>query len=550
MKAAELFIQALEQEGVKYIFCVPGEEILALLEAVRTSSIELLVLRHEQVAGFMAATYGRLTEQPGVCLSTLGPGATNLVTAVAYAQLGGMPMLVLTGQKPIKVPKQGKFQVLDVVNMMRPITKHTHQLVNVRNIATQVRSAFHVACTERPGVVHLELPEDVMEESCGCRYFDTHPIVPPQAQTRVLEQAVELIHAAKHPLVLIGAEANRKDTTAGLTQLFCQTKIPFLATQMGKGVVDEHNDCYLGTAALSEGDFLHCAINHADLIINVGHNTTEKPPFFMKQTGAKVIHVDFSPAQIEGTYFPQLEVVGDIACSIDYLVENVTPQSHWNLSYYCGIREGLLQHIETQAKDDCFPCVLPYLVHEVQRAMPPDGVLALDNGLYKVWFARNYLSTHHNALLVDNALATMGAGLPVAMAAKLVYPKRKVVAVCGDGGFLMNVQDLASAVQLKLDIVVLILRDDAYGMIKWKQAQHQLPAFGVDFTNPDFVELSKCHGASGHRITQSKDFYPTFIRCLEKKGVHLIEVPIDYARDSDLLGEGLLAQTTALSDKQ
>ena len=317
MKASDLLVKALENEGVEYIFGVPGEENLDLLNSLKDSSIRLIVTRHEQGAGFMAATLGRITEKTGVCLATLGPGATNLVTPAAFARLGAMPMLMITGQKPIKSSKQGRFQILDVVDVMRPVTRFTRQIVNGNNIAPLVREAFRLSMEERPASVHLELPEDIAREDCDDTVFDVVGHRMPAANDDSLSEAVTMIEAAKSPLVLIGAGANRKRVCSALTDFVDATGIPFFTTQMGKGVIDERHPLYLGTAALSANDFIHCAIGHSDLVINVGHDVVEKPPFIMEHGGKKVIHINFCPAEVDAVYFPQLNVVGDIA-SVSY----------------------------------------------------------------------------------------------------------------------------------------------------------------------------------------------------------------------------------------
>jgi acetolactate synthase-1/2/3 large subunit len=316
MKASHLFVKALENEGVEYIFGIPGEENLDLLESLSKSSIKLILTRHEQGAGFMAATYGRLTGKPGVCLATLGPGATNLVTPAAYAQLGAMPMMMITGQKPIKKNKQASFQIIDVIDMMRPITKFTKQIVDSNMIASHIREAFRLATDERPGAVHLELPEDIAQEETGDTVFKVVGHIIPKPDDKAIEAAVKMIENAKMPLLLIGAGANRQVTCQALAAFVDETGIYFFTTQMGKGVIDERHPQFLGTAALSSNDFLHAAIDASDLIINVGHDVVEKPPFFMKHGGKEVIHVNFSPAKVDPVYFPQLNVIGDITSSV------------------------------------------------------------------------------------------------------------------------------------------------------------------------------------------------------------------------------------------
>ncbi|MBS0358999.1 MAG: acetolactate synthase large subunit [Proteobacteria bacterium] len=546
MKTSDLFIKALENEGVEAIYGVPGEENLDLVESIRKSSIKLVITRHEQVAGFMAATYGRLTGKTGVCLSTLGPGATNLVTAAAYAQLGGMPMMMITGQKPIKKSKQGKFQIVDIVEMMRPLTKLTKQIVYGSTVPALVRESFRLAEEERPGAVHLELPEDIAAEDAEGFLFKTNMPVIPYADTPQLDEAVRMIELAKKPLLLIGAGANRKSTTKALSTFVDTIGIPFFNTQMGKGVVDERNPLFIGTAALSDGDFVHCAIHSADLIINVGHDIAEKPPFFMNRDGAKVIHVNFFPAHIDEVYFPNLELVGDISHTVDYFTQHIKKSSNWDLAYFHKVKNIVDQQLLDRVSEDHFPLYPQRIVHDVRQVMPSDGILTLDNGMYKIWFARNYYAHQPNSILLDNALATMGAGLPSGMAAKLVHPNRKVLAICGDGGFMMNCHDLETAVRLKLDLVILVLHDSAYGMIKWKQANMKFTDFGLDFTDPDFVKFAESFGAIGHRVTKASEFSVLLKQALEKPGVHLIDVPIDYSKNVFDLGDGLKKQTCQL----
>lgn len=546
MKASDLFIKALENEGVKYIFGVPGEENLDFLNSLKNSTIQLIITRHEQGAGFMAATYGRLTGKPGVCIATLGPGATNFVTPAAYAQLGGMPMFMITGQKPIKKSKQGRFQIVDIVDLMRPITKFTKQIVNANNIAPLVRECFRLATEERPGAVHLELPEDIAIEDVANQVFEVSDCRIPTADEKVIQQAVEMIEKAKMPLLLIGAGANRKNTSKALTDFVEKTGMPFFNTQMGKGVVDERHKLYLGTAALSDSDFLHCAINRADLIINVGHDVIEKPPFFMEHGGTKVIHINYFPAQVDAVYFPQLNVVGDIDDSIEQMTKTITNSPNWDFSYYERITNEVEMHLSKYAQDKRFPVLPQRLVNVMRKLIPDDGIVSLDNGIYKIWFARNYKCYQRNTLLLDNALATMGAGLPAAMMAKIIYPERKVVAVCGDGGFMMNSQEMETAVRLKLNLVVIILNDNAYGMIKWKQEGMGFESYGLDYANPDFVKYAESYGAIGHRPTNDEEIVATIEKCLNSDGVHLIDLAVDYSLNHSILNVILKEKTCIL----
>lgn len=545
MNAADLFIKCLESEGVTHIFGIPGEENLAFLEALRKSKIELVLTRHEQGAGFMAATYGRLTGKAGVCLSTLGPGATNFFTPAAYAQLGAMPMVMITGQKPILKSKQGRFQIVDVVESMKPITKMARQIVTGSSIPMIVREGFRLAQEERPGAVHLELPEDIAEETVDQRPFAVHLARRPSPDPKALDKSVDMISTAQMPLVLIGAAANRSRIRHGLRAFLDTTGIYSFNTQMGKGVLDEKHPNFLGTAALSQKDYLHFAIEKADLIINIGHDIIEKPPFFMEHAGTKVIHINNFSANVDDVYFPQLEVIGDIAASMQALSKRVKKEAHWDFDYFKKVKDGIESHILEGAKGDRFPIIPQYLVSEVRKVMPSDGMIALDNGIYKIWFARNYKAYEPNTVLLDNALATMGAGLPSAMAAKLVHPDRKVMAICGDGGFMMNSQEIETALRMNLDLVIVILNDSGYGMIKWKQAGLGLPNFGLDYKNPDFVRYAESYGAQGHRVESAQSLAPILDKCLKSPGVHLIDVPVDYSENEKVLIDELNAKTSA-----
>ena len=494
----------------------------------------------------MAATYGRLTGRVGVCLSTLGPGATNFVTAAAYAQLGGMPMMMLTGQKPVKSSKQGQFQIVDVVAMMEPLTKYTKQLVSGSNIPSRVREAIRLAQEEKPGAVHLELPEDIAAEETDEPLIRASLIRRPTAETKSVKAAVSRIQSAKHPLLIIGAGANRKLTSRMLRRFVDKFGIPFLTTQMGKGVLDERDPLFLGNTALSTGDFVHRAVEAADLIINVGHDVVEKPPFFMERSDVEVIHVNFSSAVVDPVYFPQVEVVGDIANSIWQINESLGKQDQWDFARFMEVREHAEAHLREGADDDRFPIYPQRLIADVRRAVESDGIIALDNGVYKIWFARNYKAHAPNTVLLDNALATMGAGLPSAIAAKLVHPDRSVTAICGDGGFMMNSQELETAVRLGIHITVVVLRDNAYGMIKWKQANMNLKDFGLDYGNPEFVQYAESYGAKGHRVGSATELLTTLQACHREPGVHLVEVPVDYSDNDRILNHEIKQRSSQI----
>lgn len=547
MKASDLLVQCLENEGVEYVFGIPGEENLDFVESLRRSKLKLVVTRHEQAAGFMAATVGRLTGRVGVCLSTLGPGATNFVTSAAYALLGGMPVLFITGQKPIRTSKQGRFQIVDIVHMMGPVTKFTRQIVDGNNVPNLVRECFRIALAEKPGPVHLELPEDIAAEEVARKPFAVTTVLPPGASQSAIRKAAEMIRLAKRPLLSIASACNRNDSAPALKDFVDRTGIYFFSTQMGKGAIDERHPRCLGTAALSDQDYLHCAIERADLILNVGHDVSEKPPFIMREDGQAVIHVSYFAAEMDDVYFPQHEVIGCTSTNMRMLADAIRPSTDWDFGYFERVKAGIDEHVFAEkADDDRFPNVPQRIVADLRRAMPSDGILSLDNGMYKIWFARNYQAHQPNTVLLDNALATMGAGLPAAIATKLVKPSRKVVAICGDGGFMMNSQEMETAVRLGLDLVVIVLRDDGYGMIKWKQVGGGFPLFGLDFGNPDFVAYARSYGAFAVRIERTGELTEELSRAFAQGGVHLIEVPVDYSENEAVFLEALRQKTCLL----
>jgi len=545
-KGSDLLVAALESEGVDRIFGVPGEENLDVVESLRGSKIQLVLTRHEQAAGFMAATHGRLTGRPGVCISTLGPGALNFSTAAAYAHLGAMPMIMITGQKAIMTARQARFQIVDVIASMKPLTKMTRQIVSAASIPTIVREAFRVAQEERPGPVHLELPEDIAAEETPGKIplVPPHPVDIPVAHAAALDRAAEMIVKAKRPLIMLGAAASRPRSTAGLGGFVLRTQIPFFTTQMGKGTVAGGSKLYIGTTALSERDYVHEAIDKADLIIAIGHDTIEKPPFIMGPKGPQVIHVGYSPANVEEVYFPHAEVVGDVGPSLELLADRVEGKIK-NAQALLPLREKILARLVDRADEERFPPTPQRIVHDVRQVIPSDGIVALDNGMYKIWFARNYRTREANTLLLDNALATMGAGLPSAIMAAMLHRKRRVLAVCGDGGFMMNSQEMETAVRLKLDLVVLVLVDSAFGMIRWKQAVDGFADFGMTFGNPDFARYAEAYGAEGHHVSEIGDFVPVLEAAFAAGGVHLVAVPIDYSENRRVLVDELKNRTAA-----
>ncbi|MGC0144354.1 acetolactate synthase large subunit [Pseudactinotalea sp. Z1732] len=544
--ASDLLVKALENEGVERIFGIPGEENLDLLEAIRRSGIELILTRHEQAAAFMAATHGRLTGRPGVCLTTLGPGALNLSTGAAYALLGAMPMVMITGQKSILTAAQARFQIVDTIAAMTPVTKMTKQITSPPTIPTVIREAFRVAQAERPGPVHLELPEDIAAATAP--QVDLIPPTPatlPVASLDVIAAAADVISGARRPLIMLGAAAARPRCTHALSEFVARMRIPFFTTQMGKGTVSGCTDLYLGTAALTEGDYLHEAIDQADVIITIGHDTVEKPPFTMHSRGQTIVHLDYQPATIEEVYVPQVEVIGDLHHTLHALTDRLDGKVP-HAQALLPLREGILANVADRATEDRL--TPQRIVHEVRQVMPDDGIVALDNGMYKIWFARNYRTITANTLLLDNALAAMGAGLPSAIMASLLHPGRRVMAVCGDGGFMMNSQELETAVRLGLNLVVVILEDHAYGMIRWKQAVDGFTDYGMTFDNPDFVAYAQAYSATGTHVTDAAQLGPALEHAFTQGGVQLLAVPVDYSENTRVLIDELQHETATHQD--
>jgi acetolactate synthase-1/2/3 large subunit len=537
-KGSDLLVAALVNEGVTRVFGVPGEENLDVVESLRRSSIELVVTRHEQAAAFMAATHGRLTGKPGVAMSTLGPGALNLATGAAYAHLGAMPAVLLTGQKPIRTSRQARFQMVDVVATMRPLTKLSRSIVSAASIPTVVRDAFRVATEERPGPVHLELPEDVASEQAEAPIVPVHPIELPIATAAALDRAAELMRSAERPLLMLGAAASRPRVTSALSEFVHRVGVPFFNTQMGKGTVSGASDLYMGTAALSERDYVHDAVDRADVILSIGHDTVEKPPFLMGPAGPRVVHVGYAPASVEQVFAADVEVIGDMGPSLALLADRLEGKMP-NAGALLPLRDAIRARIADRATEDRFPMTPQRIVHDVRQVMPEDGIVALDNGMYKIWFSRNYRTRVANSLLLDNALATMGAGLPSAMMASLLNPGRRVLAVCGDGGFMMNSQEMETAVRLRLDLVVLVIVDDAYGMIRWKQAVDGFADSGLTFGNPDFVKYAESYGAKGWRVGAAGELATLLEGAFAAGGVHLVAVPVDYSENMRVLVDEL-----------
>lgn len=530
MKTSDLLVRRLVAHGITQIYGVPWEENLDLLESIRKHDIEIIVTRNEQTAVFMASTYWRITGKTGVALTTLWPWVTNAMTWIAHAYLGWFPVLLISWQKPIRKSKQWKFQIIDVVGMMRPVTKFTTTIVDGRHTVDTIDHAILAAESEKPGPVHIELPEDVAADEIE---VDLVPVPlktrRPTVENKALQNLITQLQTAASPVLLIWAWANRKRISTWLTAFIKQTWIPFFTTQMWKWVVDERIPQFLWTAALTSNDGIHRAIAQADLILAIGHDSIEKPTHHFEDKSIPLVHINFTPADYNELYRPSLQILGDIGNVFRRLFEAVIDTSWRHHDGMVSLAEQHKQSFAAQDNDTSGEVLWPReLVRQVRTTLQEDAILTLDNGLYKVRFARNYQTYLPNTLLLDNALATMGAGYSMWMVASLKYPDRQVVTVTGDGWFIMNLGDLQTAVSLWVVLTIILLVDNAYGMIKRKQENHQFTDYGLDFDNPDFLKLAESFGAQGLRVDSKEEFSAVLQQALAYQGVSLVITPFEY----------------------
>ena len=539
MKTSDLFIKILEQKWVEVIYGVPGEENLDLLDSIWNSSIELILTRNEQTAVFMAANYWRFTGKPGVALATLWPGATNMMTWVAYAQLWWMPLIVITWQKPQNKSKQWAFQIIDAVSMMKPVTKYAVSIVNGARVPYILENAFNIAQSEKPWAVHLELPEDIAAEDVEEQYsiinLHTQKQRRPVVDRKWVSVLIEEISKAKSPIILIGSWANRKRVSKYLTQFIEKYNIPFFCSQMGKWVVNETLPQYLWTAALTSWDYIHDAIGKSDLIISVWYDNVEKPTDILWINGTPVININFVESNYDFVYSPYMDLIWDIGNLFWHLCE-AEIKENWNFDEIYKINQKNHEKIHNNCKlEKDIPYMMPRkLVSDLQDTLSPKDILALDNGLYKVWIARNFKAQYPNTVLLDNALATMWAGYATAMEAKRLNPNQNVVCITWDGWLVMNLWDLETIVRMKLDITIVVLNNSSYWMIKWKQAWAHLKDFWLDFWNPDFVKLAESFWARWYKVEKKEDFKKILWLTLKEKWLKIIDLDFDYPVDGKI----------------
>ncbi|MGB9929897.1 MAG: acetolactate synthase large subunit [Methanosarcina sp.] len=527
MKASDLFVAQLEEEGVEYIFGLPGEENLDLLESLRNSRIKLIITRHEQAAAFMAATYGRLTGKPGVCFSTLGPGATNLATGVAQAQLTGAPFISISGQKALIDNWQARFQLVDVTRMMEPLCKKAVSIKDPGMIPTVIRNAFKYAEAERPGAVHIELPEDVAEQETDAAIQVRSEIKIPYPDSETIKKAAILISEANNPLIIVSSGANRKAVTCELEDFVKKTGIYIVHTQMGKGVVPDDCPYSLFATGIHARDYINCGIDGADLIITIGYDIVEYPPYLWNgKLDKKIINIDYVESVPDRYFNPEIEIIGDVAASIQGLASMLPKKREFPI--FKNTRLFIEEKINSSAKKS-YPPLPQEVVWSVRAVLGRKDIITLDNGIYKLWFSRFYKTYAPNTVILDNALATMGAGLPSGIVTKLLHPELRVLAVCGDGGFMMNCQEIETAVRYKIPVVVLILNDNAFGFIKWKQKKMNFKDFGLDYGNPDFTDFARSFGAEGLKVKEDDKLEDILEKAFTLNKVVLIECPIDYS---------------------
>ncbi|WP_036482959.1 acetolactate synthase large subunit [Myxosarcina sp. GI1] len=526
--AAEILVRCLENEGVEYVFGLPGEENLHILEALIDSPIQFITTRHEQGAAFMADVYGRLTGKAGVCLSTLGPGATNLMTGVADANLDGAPLVAITGQVGTDRMHIESHQYLDLVAMFAPVTKWNTQIVRPNNTPEIIRKAFKIAQTEKPGAVHIDLPENIAAMTVQGQPLRIDDREKTYASYRSINAAAAAISKAVNPLILAGNGAIRANASEALTEFATQLNIPVANTFMGKGAVPYTHPLSLWTVGLQQRDLISCAFDDTDLVIAIGYDLIEYSPKKWNPEGKiPIVHIGETPAEIDSSYIPEVEVFGDISDSLTDIIKRCdrlgkpTPSA-------VRLRTQIREDYELYAEDKEFPIKPQKIIHDLRQVMEPSDIVISDVGAHKMWMARHYHCDCPNTCIISNGFAAMGIAIPGAIAAKLVHPDKKVVAVTGDGGFMMNCQELETALRAKTPFVTLIFNDNGYGLIEWKQInQFGHPAF-VDFGNPDFVKFAESMGVKGYRVESAAELVPTLKEALAADVPAVIDCPVDY----------------------
>ncbi len=533
VSGATLFVRCLENEGVQTIFGIPGEETIDVMDALLDSSIRFVTTRHEQGAAFMADVYGRLTGKAGVCLATLGPGATNLITGVADANMDRAPIVAIAGQGATTRLHKESHQVLDLRTLFAPITKYAARILEPEIIPEVVRKAFKVAETEKPGASFIEFPENLARAKVSGKaplkvQRPTTPIPPPEK----LVQAAEIINAAQYPMVLAGNGVIRDRASAALQRFAERLKLPVATTFMAKGAMPSSHPLSLGTVGLQDHDYASCGFDRADVILCVGFDMVEYHPHVWHRTQrAKLVHIDTTPAEVDEHYILEVGVVGDISQALEALTELAQPREAFVAS---NLHQTIAEELMANANDQGFPIKPQKIAWDLRQVLAPEDIVISDVGAHKLWMARMYQAESPNTCIISNGFASMGIGVPGALAAKLAFPDRKVVTVTGDGGFLMNSQEIETALRLHLPFVILIWNDGKYGVIEWNQLRHFGRSSHIDFVNPDFVKYAESFGARGYRVTSARALLPTLKRALDEQSVVLIDCPVDCSENMKL----------------
>jgi acetolactate synthase-1/2/3 large subunit len=533
VKASDLFIHALEEEGVKYVFGIPGEEIMDIMDSLSRSSIHFYLTRHEQGAAFMANTYGRLTGEVGVCLATLGPGATNLTTGVADAFLDHSPLLAITGQTELNNIYKGSHQYIDTVDMFKPITKWNTRINRPEAIPKVIRKAFRIAKTEKPGATHIEIPEDIAAMNTDGEPLDTKKIQYPQPDMENIEKAAKMIKEAKFPIIISGNGVLRRNAGNQLRALAMKLNIPVVHTFMGMGVVESNSHLSLFTVGLQSNDWIMCGLDKADVVITAGYDFVEYAPNAWNSGKKKhIIHIDTLPGDENEYYRPEVEITGELKSALESLAEATETTKENQMGN--ALREMMLSDLAQYRDDDEFPVKPQKAISDLRRVLKDNDILISDVGAHKLWLARMYPANKPNTVIISNGFAAMGIGIPSGIAAKLVYPERKVVVVSGDGGFLMNAQELETAKRLGTAFVTVVWVDDSLGLIEWKQRNKFGTSFGVNFSNPDFEKFADSLGLPGFRVTKTEDFLPILRKALDLPLPSIVELPVDYRENLKL----------------
>jgi len=535
MTGAELLVRCLENEGLEYMFGVPGEENLAVLEALVESKIRFLQTRHEQGAAFMADVQGRLTGKASVCLATLGPGATNLLTGVADANMDRAPLVAITGQVSTERFHKESHQYLDLISLYRPVVKWNAQLIRAQVVPEAVRKAFKVAQTEKPGATHLDLPEDVAD---GEAPSDLVPLVPQQAfptepLERQIERAAKIISDAREPIVLAGNGVARGRASAALRGFVDTLGIPVVETFMGKGSLPETHPLCLGTVGLQEHDYVSCGLDRADVVVCLGYDLVEYAPArWNPRHDKRIVHIDPSPAEVDAAYQVAVGVQGAIAGSLTRIAGRASARGDSGKLRAAGaLKEIIQKEFRVESDGNAFPLKPQVVVAALRSVLADNDILVSDVGAHKLWIARMYPCMLPNTCVISNGFASMGIALPGAIGAKLVYPERRVLAACGDGGFLMSAQELETAVRARINFVALIFEDSSYGVIKWKQLKRYGRAAFVDFCNPDFSALAESFGCRGYRVTTAQDLQPMLEDAFRQPVPAVVTCPVDYGEN-------------------